>query len=298
MNSRHLRSIVLALACAAAQPAFAACSLSTAGLTYGGYAPGSGSASAANFSVQMTCSGSDVGQAFTLALSGGNNGSILARRQKLTGGSDLLSYNVYTSGAFSVVWGDGTAGSLVTGTTPNGTATIAIGYGSMPGGQFASPGGYTDSLTVTATWRNPGNRSTTTAVPVATQVAATCSVSTTNLAFGDYTGGSASALDATSTISVRCVTGTAYAVTLSAGTTPGASVFARAMAGPSGGKLYYNLYADSGRTSVWGDGATGTRVTGTGTGASTSLTVYGRVPPGQWPAAGVYTDLVTATVAY
>ena len=51
---------------------------------------------------------------------------------------------------------------------------------------------------------------------------------------------------------------------------------------------------------LWGDETGGTgALTGTGSGASQTLTLYGRVPGGQpTPAIGTYSDTVTATVEF
>jgi spore coat protein U-like protein len=66
-------------------------------------------------------------------------------------------------------------------------------------------------------------------------------------------------------------------------------------------RLAYNLYRDAARTTVWGD------FTG-GTSAPTdvsppkkedvSITVYGRIPPGQDISAGSYTDSVTVVLNF
>ena len=49
----------------------------------------------------------------------------------------------------------------------------------------------------------------------------------------------------------------------------------------------------------WGDGSGGTTiVSGTGTGAMQTQTVYGLVPPQSTPSPGDYKDTVTATVVF
>ena len=59
-----------------------------------------------------------------------------------------------------------------------------------------------------------------------------------------------------------------------------------------GNLLAYGLYHDYARTSEWGI------ATGTGTGGQQSLTVLGRIFPGQRPSVGIYSDSVVVTVTY
>jgi spore coat protein U-like protein len=135
---------------------------------------------------------------------------------------------------------------------------------------------------------------------VTAAVAANCFISATNLAFGNYLqeGGN---IDASSTLTVRCSSGTPYAVALSAGGS--GSTANRAMSDGTN-SLRYNLYTDALRTTVWG--ATGTDdVDGTGAGlgasASQSLPVYGRLPDSaanQLVPVGNYSDSITATITY
>ena len=73
--------------------------------------------------------------------------------------------------------------------------------------------------------------------------------------------------------------------------------------GNGGDYMQYNLFTNSGRTTVWGNSATApTWVSGTGAGMGTGqvLTVYGRVPTGQTNlAVGSYAETsVTVTVTY
>jgi spore coat protein U-like protein len=64
--------------------------------------------------------------------------------------------------------------------------------------------------------------------------------------------------------------------------------------------LNYNIYTSAARTTVWGNGTSGTAtIGGTGTGTSQSVTVYGRVGSGQTSVpAGAYADTVAVTVTY
>jgi len=97
----------------------------------------------------------------TLTLSTGTSNAFNARQ--MTKGTDRLVYNLYTSAARTIVWGDGTAG---TGTVAalaiqsngrflnhNSSRNFAIpAYGRIPGNQDAVPGTYSDTITVTMSY--------------------------------------------------------------------------------------------------------------------------------------------------
>jgi spore coat protein U-like protein len=135
----------------------------------------------------------------------------------------------------------------------------------------------------------------TTTFQVTATVLKLCSVTATNLAFGDYTPTAAS--DQTSTLTVLCTTNTPYTVALNLGTAASPTARAMTSAGAST-TLNYLLYRDSTRTSIWGE-TTGTdTLAGTGTGTNQALTVYGRIPANQRPQPGAYTDTVTVTLTY
>jgi spore coat protein U-like protein len=128
-----------------------------------------------------------------------------------------------------------------------------------------------------------------------------CSVSATSVAFGNVNVTSASAAAGTGGITVRCTAGTGWTATASAGSGTGATASIRKLTlGSDPTKtLNYALYVDSGYVGVWGDGSTGTAVTGTGTGVADTRTIYARIPTGQSGATqGTYTDSVTVTVTY
>ena len=105
-------------------------------------------------------------------------------------------------------------------------------------------------------------------------------------------------IDATTTLSVQCTTGTPYTVGLSAGNGIGATVGARLMTGPSSQTIGYVLYRDVTHTQVWGVSPGVNTEAGTGNGAAQTFTVYGRVAPQTTPGVGAYADIVTATVTY
>lgn len=121
--------------------------------------------------------------------------------------------------------------------------------------------------------------------------------SASDLAFGT-TGVIQSAINSTSTIGVQCTNTTPYNVGINAGTGSGATVASRIMSSGAGAGVNYQLYRDSARTQIWGNTVNTDTVSATGTGAVQSLTVYGRVPAQNTPAAGNYSDTVQVTVTY
>ena len=112
---------------------------------------------------------------------------------------------------------------------------------------------------------------TTTTFNVTATVVATCQVSATPLAFGNYSG---ALTNNTSTITATCTNTSPYNIGLNAGTATGATVTARKMTGPAAALLNYNLYSNAGMTTNWGNTVGTDTVTGTGSG-----TAHGRGLP-------------------
>lgn len=146
--------------------------------------------------------------------------------------------------------------------------------------------------------------SDTAALTVSTTVSANCTIATSALAFGVYdpiVANSASDLDGTGTVSVTCTNGSAASVTLGQGANAAGGstddVPLRQMNDGGVNNIAYFLYSDVGRTAVWGN-TTNSDLDHTGTGASTDLTVYGRITGGQNVPAAAYTDTVVATVTF
>jgi len=135
-------------------------------------------------------------------------------------------------------------------------------------------------------------------------VASNCFITTTPLAFGSYDG--TAAIDSNATVVVRCSKNAGYQIALDAGTTAGASLGQRLLAGPLGETLQYNLFTTVGQGTIWGNNAGGTGwVTGTGGGLGVANqvthTVYGNLPnnaTNQGAGVGAYSDLITATITY
>jgi spore coat protein U-like protein len=139
----------------------------------------------------------------------------------------------------------------------------------------------------------------TTTVAVTATVVAACTVDATTLDFGNYNGIAGAVADAVATISPVCTPGTEYSVGLDVGQGVGASTSSRFLTGPAGALLGYNIFTDVLRTSVWGDGTSGTSWTsGSGIGAAQPVVMYARIPARQMAATGIYADTVTVTLTY
>ena len=139
---------------------------------------------------------------------------------------------------------------------------------------------------------------------------ASCNVSTTGISFGSYIPNQASALDSVGTVVVDCTKSAIdslpmtvnYSLDISRGS--GANYAPRTM---SSGvhALNYNLYRDTLRSSVLGDGSGGTSSIagalrllspqGTATG---SHSFYGRIFAAQNLVPGTYTDALVVTINY
>ena len=138
---------------------------------------------------------------------------------------------------------------------------------------------------------------TTTTFTVQITITASCVInSASTLNFGGQ-GVLTANVDNTWTIQVQCTNTTPYNIGLDAGTGTGATVAVRKMTNGAN-TITYSLYSDSGHTTVWGNTVGTNTVAATGSGASQSYTVYGRVTAQTTPAPATYTDTVTVTVTY
>jgi spore coat protein U-like protein len=124
--------------------ASATCSLSVQGVNLGGYDFMSSQDLDSVGHVMVTC---DAASSFSISLSTGA-GTYASRTMQ--SGAHQLSYNLYTDPAHTMVWGDGTAGSVVV--SGSGTDVDEVVYGSAPAGQNPYIGVYSDAITVTLTF--------------------------------------------------------------------------------------------------------------------------------------------------
>lgn len=135
--------------------------------------------------------------------------------------------------------------------------------------------------------------------------AQTCSVASSGLTFGTYDPFASTAASITGTVSVTCQAVVAIGLTYSIqiGTGGGGAFSGRALASGSG-RLSYQLYTTTTRSTVWGDGSGGTGVVSDGyllaaLGSNTkTYTIYGSINARQMVPAGAYSDTSTVLIVY
>ncbi len=146
------------LACAAVLPqtatALASCSTSATTVPFGSYNPFAIGSIDRSGTVTVSCSlGGLISLlvSYTIKLSPGLYGTYATR--KLAAGSNRLNYNLYTSAAYSTVWGNGSSGTgtvsdgyLLGLTTTHRNYTV---YGRLPALQNLPSGAYSDTITIT-----------------------------------------------------------------------------------------------------------------------------------------------------
>jgi spore coat protein U-like protein len=233
--------------------------------------------------------------------------------REMTSGGNTLTFQVYRDSNHTQIWGTVAQGNAyrITPTTNSsgnvsGTATM---YGRIIAGQTTEPpGSYSRSMAGSSSQRltatTSDNASCSSFSSGARQYSFTatatisdhCTVSATNLNFGTQ-GVLTGNVDQTSTINVQCTNTTPYNIGLNAGLGAGATVTTRKMTS-GGNTIDYSLYRDTARSQVWGTTIGTNTVSATGTGATQSRTVYGRVPAQSTPAPAIYSDTITVTVTY
>jgi spore coat protein U-like protein len=131
------------------------------------------------------------------------------------------------------------------------------------------------------------------ALAAAPTQAANCTLSVQEVVFGIYDTLSNQSLDSAGSISVSCDATASFTVALS----PGHGTMLGRQMQSGADSMTYNLFTDSLRSVIWGDGTGGT-VLANGSGTSVTYAVYGRIPPAQKIPAGVYSDSISVTLTF
>ena len=130
----------------------AACQVTPQNLNFGTYDSLAAASLSATTQLDINCSKSTQ---FTVELNAGQHATNGFNRN-MANGTNLLSYQLYTSSSHTTVWGDGTSGTGTisgTGTGPGAAHTITeTVYGLVPAQQSVPVGSYSDTITVTVSF--------------------------------------------------------------------------------------------------------------------------------------------------
>jgi len=131
---------------------------------------------------------------------------------------------------------------------------------------------------------------------------AVCNVTATSVNFGAYDVFVTAPDDSTGTITILCDKNTST-VRTSISASPNSGGFNPRKMRPATGTylLNYNLFTNSARTTIWGDGTAGTSTmisNNVRKGTPVTLNVFGRIPAGQDVGVGSYSEILTVTIAY
>jgi len=154
-------SLCLATTSASAAPS---CTVSTPGLAFGGYDVFAAGVTNGSGTLSVKCNlnpppgNADVN--YTISLATGSSNSFVQRKMKsVANAANTFGYNLYTTNAYAVVWGDGTgstatiSGSMgLKNSNPSQTNVHTV-YGQIPALQdVAVANDYKDDVTVTVTY--------------------------------------------------------------------------------------------------------------------------------------------------
>lgn len=137
----------------------------------------------------------------------------------------------------------------------------------------------------------------------------TCTLSTTAINFGNYNPLSATNNDTTGNIAVTCQIRTgnnavvSYVITLSTGNSLS---YAQRYMKYGNNQLIYNIYTNTNRTSIWGNGTQNSTTISNSyvltrqrnRQQTDNFTTYARAPGSQNLPSGVYNDTITVTVNF
>jgi len=145
--------------------------------------------------------------------------------------------------------------------------------------------------------------SATSSFSVTASVVASCSISTTTLAFGNYdpiVTNASTPLDVNGSVTITCTKGATTTIGLDPGqNAANATGTTRAMATAGPDYLSYELYQDTNHSTLWGNSGAGLYTPAVAPNKNPrTFTIYGRIPPAQASTIGSYTDTVVATVNF
>jgi spore coat protein U-like protein len=127
----------------------AACAILASNLSFGLYDPTATTATSGSTNLGLTCTN---GTPYDVGLDEGvGAGATVALRKMNAGGSNNLTYSLYSDSAHTSVWGETVGADTVAGTGAGVAQSLTV-YGLIPAQQTVQPGVFTDTITVTVTY--------------------------------------------------------------------------------------------------------------------------------------------------
>ncbi|MBA4242276.1 MAG: spore coat protein, partial [Sphingobacteriaceae bacterium] len=128
----------------------ASCNVSATNVAFGAITPAATGVAQATGTITSTCTKTTP---YTLSINKGVAPTYATRTMAGTGGNtDLLNYNLYTSNAYTTIFGDATESTQTVGGTGTGVAQATTVYGQLSLNQYIKPDAYTDNLIVTLSY--------------------------------------------------------------------------------------------------------------------------------------------------
>jgi spore coat protein U-like protein len=151
--TQALRALFLLFFLFVISEAEAVCNVAATNISFGAYDVFSNTPKDSTGTISVDCDESPpptvvirVGPSF-------NSGGFRPRQMRHTTRPDRLNYNLFTDSSMSVVWGDGTQGTLtVSNKVHKNRPWVATLYGRIPARQDVSVGTYRETVSVTITW--------------------------------------------------------------------------------------------------------------------------------------------------
>ena len=291
---------MIALACLAGAPARAqvvnlGCTVSISTIAFGNVDVLPGAAVQTNATLSIACTGVTVS-------SGSLYVCVAIPPRVLQGPSATLAYDITGPSPLTTSWSNTAPIAVPFATLKLGqTYTLNVPATLAASQQPTPAGNYTQTLASTATYGSTNctsgllSGSTSFSFQAMATVLKSCNVSAGNLNFGSV-GDLTAIVDGQSTLSLQCSNGTGYSISLNGGLSGASDPTARTMTMGSQ-SITYGLYQNSARSVPWGTSGAAA-VGGTGTAATQTIPVYGRVPVQATPMVGTYSDTVIVSVAY
>jgi spore coat protein U-like protein len=228
--------------------------------------------------------------------------------RQMSSGTHTARYDFYSDSGRTTLWGSWQTGYDTAGVTvsvpQNGSVNQTVYARFLPSQSTDVAAAYTATATASITYIKQqgaancpvGTLTSTKTAAVTATVSSNCTIGATGISFGNQ-GILSANKDAQGTLSVQCTIALPYALSLDGGLSGATNPTQRKMTFSSA-NVVYGLYQDSARSLPWGSTSGVNTVSGTGTGLTQSVNVYGRVAPQTTPKPGTYTDTIVATITY